>query len=257
MGCRSSGSLLRRLGPGIPEMTFGEVRYRSSSGNRLEWCLEGRAGRDRANRRTRTTAGSASRWRGRSRQSGGSEASVELSSGFCSGHNGYRSTVAWAPSRSHARVDRSRAPGTPAYRRRDRERGLRTRASTRSRGEYTLIHGCAAGIAIEPNGDGRFFLGPLHRAHEVGRRLVANELVPLQTAGKRRPLALHGRRHVTVQTRTELIEPADTHRDSRAYPPSQSSGAPRPGTRDGCWCQPRRRRAALRPSCYANRRGER
>ncbi len=171
--------LVRRLAPDFPQLTFGEVKYRIKSWNRLEWCIEDAQAAIEAIGAPRTLLLGFSMGGAVAARAAG-EASVETVVGL----------APWFPERIsldrlsgrrlvvlHGSLDRG-LPGVPGVSPASSRRGFERARALGAEGEYTLIPGALHGIALRAHW-GRPL--PLPRAR-TWARLVATELVRFQTA---------------------------------------------------------------------------
>jgi pimeloyl-ACP methyl ester carboxylesterase len=171
--------LVRRLAPEFAQLTFGEVKYRVKSWNRLDWCIEDAQAAIEAIGAPRTLLLGFSMG-GAVAAGAAGEASVETVVGL----------APWFPERIslerlrgrrlavlHGSLDRG-LPGIPGVSPASSRRGFERARALGAEGEYTLIPGALHGIALRSI-RGRAL--PLPRAH-TWARLVANELVRFQTA---------------------------------------------------------------------------
>jgi dienelactone hydrolase len=171
--------LVRRLAPEFPHMTFGELKYRIKSWNRLEWCIEDAQEAIEAVGAPRTLLLGFSMGGAVAARAAG-EPSVETVVGL----------APWFPERVsldqlrgrrlavlHGSLDRG-LPGIPGVSPASSRRGFERAQALGVEGEYTLIPGALHGIALRAHW-GRAL--PLPRAH-TWARLVANELVRVQAA---------------------------------------------------------------------------
>ena len=171
--------LVRRLAPRFPQLTFGEVKYRIKSWNRLDWCIEDAQAAIEAIGAPRTLLLGFSMGGAVAARAAG-EASVETVVGL----------APWFPERIsldrlrgrrlavlHGSLDRG-LPGIPGVSPASSRRGFERARALGVEGEYTLIPGALHGIALRAHW-GRAL--PLPRAHSWAR-LVADELARFQTA---------------------------------------------------------------------------
>jgi pimeloyl-ACP methyl ester carboxylesterase len=171
--------LVRRLAPRFPHLTFGEVKYRIKSWNRLDWCIEDAQTAIEAVGAPRTLLLGFSMGGAVAARAAGA-ASVETVVGL----------APWFPERVsldplagrrlvvlHGSLDRA-LPGVPGVSPASSRRGFERARALGAKGEYTLIPGGLHGIALRAHW-GRPL--PLPRAH-TWARLVANELERFQTA---------------------------------------------------------------------------
>jgi pimeloyl-ACP methyl ester carboxylesterase len=171
--------LVRRLAPRFPQLTFGEVKYRIKSWNRLEWCVEDARSAIEALGAPRTLLLGFSMGGAVAARAAG-EASVETVVGL----------APWFPERVsldqlrgrrlvvlHGSLDRG-LPGIPGVSPASSRRGFERARALGAQGEYTIIPGALHGIALRaPWGPAL----PLPRAHRW-TELVAEELTRFQTA---------------------------------------------------------------------------
>jgi len=171
--------LVRRLAPRFPQLTFGEVKYRIKSWNRLEWCIEDARAAIEALGAPRTLLLGFSMGGAVAARAAG-EASVETVVGL----------APWFPERIsldqlggrrlavlHGSLDRG-LPGIPGVSPASSRRGFERARALGAEGEYTTIPGALHGIALRaPWGPAL----PLPRAHRWAE-LVADELTRFQTA---------------------------------------------------------------------------
>ena len=171
--------LVRRLAPEFPQLTFGEVKYRIKSWNRLDWCVEDAQAAIEAIGAPRTLLLGFSMGGAVAARAAG-EASVETVVGL----------APWFPERIslerlrgrrlavlHGSLDRG-LPGIPGVSPASSRRGFERARALGAEGEYTLIPGALHGIALRAIRERAL---PLPRAH-TWARLVAKELVRFQTA---------------------------------------------------------------------------
>ena len=171
--------LVRRLAPEFPQLTFGEVKYRIKSWNRLDWCIEDAQAAIEAIGAPRTLLLGFSMGGAVAARAAG-EVSVETVVGL----------APWFPERIsldqlsgrrlavlHGSLDRG-LPGIPGVSPASSRRGFERARALGVEGEYTLIPGALHGIALRAHW-GRAL--PLPRAHSWAR-LVADELARFQTA---------------------------------------------------------------------------
>jgi pimeloyl-ACP methyl ester carboxylesterase len=171
--------LVRRLAPRFPQLTFGEVKYRIKSWNRLDWCIEDALAALEALGAPRTLLVGFSMGGAVGARAAG-EASVETVVGL----------APWFPERIsldqlrgkrlvvlHGSLDRA-LPGIPGVSPASSRRGFERARALGVKGEYTIIPGAVHGIALRaPWGPAL----PLPRAYRW-TELVANELTRFQTA---------------------------------------------------------------------------
>ena len=171
--------LVRRLSPRFPQLTFGEVKYRIKSWNRLDWCIEDALDAIEALGAPRTLLVGFSMG-GAVGARAADAASVETVVGL----------APWFPERIsldqlrgrrlavlHGSLDRA-LPGIPGVSPASSRRGFERARALGAKGEYTIIPGALHGIALRaPWGSAL----PLPRAHRW-TELVANELTRFQTA---------------------------------------------------------------------------
>jgi pimeloyl-ACP methyl ester carboxylesterase len=171
--------LVRRLAPEFPRLTFGEVKYRIKSWNRLDWCIEDAQAAIEAIGAPRTLLLGFSMGGAVAARAAG-EASVETVVGL----------APWFPERIsldrlrgrrlavlHGSLDRG-LPGIPGVSPASSRRGFERARALGVEGEYRLIPGALHGVALRAHW-GRAL--PLPRAH-TWARLVADELGRFQTA---------------------------------------------------------------------------
>jgi pimeloyl-ACP methyl ester carboxylesterase len=171
--------LVRRLAPEFPQITFGEVKYRIKSWNRLDWCIEDAQAAIEAIGAPRTLLLGFSMG-GAVAARVACEASVETVVGL----------APWFPERIsldrlrdrrlavlHGSFDRG-LPGIPGVSPASSRRGFERARALGAEGEYTLIPGALHGVALRAPW-GRPL--PLPRAHRW-TELVADELTRFQTA---------------------------------------------------------------------------
>jgi pimeloyl-ACP methyl ester carboxylesterase len=171
--------LVRRLAPRFPQLTFGEVRYRIKSWNRLEWCIEDAQAAIEMLGAPRTLLLGFSMGGAVAARAAG-ETSVETVVGL----------APWFPERIsldklrgrrlavlHGSLDRG-LPGIPGVSPASSRRGFERARALGAEGEYTIIPGALHGIAFRaPWGPAL----PLPRANRWSQ-LVADELARFQTA---------------------------------------------------------------------------
>jgi pimeloyl-ACP methyl ester carboxylesterase len=171
--------LVRRLAPRFPQLTFGEVKYRIKSWNRLDWCIEDTLAAIEELGAPRTLLLGFSMGGAVGARAAG-EASVEAVVGL----------APWFPERIsldllrgrrlavlHGSLDRG-LPGVPGVSPESSRRGFERARALGAEGEYTLIPGALHGIALRaPWGQTL----PLPRAYRW-TELVASELTRFQTA---------------------------------------------------------------------------
>jgi pimeloyl-ACP methyl ester carboxylesterase len=171
--------LVHELAPRFPQLTFGEVKYRIKSWNRLEWCIEDARAAIEALGAPRTLLLGFSMGGAVAARAAG-EASVETLVGL----------APWFPERVsldplaglrlavlHGSLDRG-LPGLPGVSPASSRRGFARARALGADGEYTIIPGALHGIALRtPWGTAL----PLPRAHRWAE-LVADELTRFQTA---------------------------------------------------------------------------
>ena len=171
--------LVRRLAPEFPEMTFGEVKYRIKSWNRLDWCIEDAQAAIEALGAPRTLLLGFSMGGAVAARAAG-EASVETVVGLAPW---FPERISLDPLRGrrlavlHGSLDRA-LPGIPGVSPASSRRGFERARGLGAEGEYTLIPGALHGVALRAH-RGRAL--PLPRAH-TWARLVAKELARFQTA---------------------------------------------------------------------------
>jgi pimeloyl-ACP methyl ester carboxylesterase len=171
--------LVRRLAPEFPPMTFGEVKYRIKSWNRLEWCIEDAQAAIEAIGAPRTLLLGFSMGGAVAARAAG-EASVETVVGL----------APWFPERMsleqlrgrrlavlHGSLDRG-LPGIPGVSPASSRRGFERAQALGVEGEYTIIPGALHGVALRAPWGAAL---PLPRAHRW-TELVASELARFQTA---------------------------------------------------------------------------
>jgi pimeloyl-ACP methyl ester carboxylesterase len=171
--------LVRRLAPRFPQLTFGEVKYRIKSWNRLDWCIEDAQAAIEAIGAPRTLLLGFSMGGAVAARAAGA-ASVETVVGL----------APWFPERVsldllagrrlavlHGSLDRG-LPGIPGVSAASSRRGFERARALGAEGEYTLIPGALHGIALRAHWGPAL---PLPRAH-TWARLVANELARFQAA---------------------------------------------------------------------------
>jgi pimeloyl-ACP methyl ester carboxylesterase len=171
--------LVRRLAPRFPQLTFGEVRYRIKSWNRLDWCIEDARDAIEALAAPRTLLLGFSM--------GGA---VAVGSAGNSGVESVLGLAPWLPERLSLEPLRGRRlrvlhgsldcglPGIPGVSPASSRRAFERARALGVEGEYTIIPGALHGVALRAHW-GRAL--PLPRAHTWGR-LVADELVRFQAA---------------------------------------------------------------------------
>ena len=171
--------LVGRLAPRFPQLTFGEVKYRIKSWNRLDWCIEDARAAIEALGAPRTLLLGFSMGGAVAARAAG-EVSVETVVGL----------APWFPERIsldqlsgrrlavlHGSLDRG-LPGIPGVSPASSRRGFERVRALGAEGEYTIIRGAVHGIALRaPWGPAL----PLPRAHRW-TELVADELTRFQTA---------------------------------------------------------------------------
>jgi dienelactone hydrolase len=170
--------LVRQLAPRFPQLTFGEVRYRIKSWNRLDWCIEDARAAIEAIGAPRTLLLGFSM--------GGA---VAVGSARNPGVETVLGLAPWLPDRLsleplrdrrlrvlHGSLDRG-LPGIPGVSPRSSRRAFERARALGVEGEYTIIPGALHGVALRARW-GRAL--PLPRAH-AWAELVANELVRFQT----------------------------------------------------------------------------
>jgi dienelactone hydrolase len=171
--------LVRRLAPRFPQLTFGEVKYRIKSWQRLDWCIE--------DARAAVEAIGAPRTLLLGFSMGGAVA-------VGTAHDPTVETVVglapWFPDRLsleplrgrrlrvlHGSLD-GRLPGIPGVSPASSRRGFERAQALGVEGEYTIIPGALHGVAVRAHW-GRPV--PLPRAG-VWSRLVADELQRFQAS---------------------------------------------------------------------------
>jgi pimeloyl-ACP methyl ester carboxylesterase len=171
--------LVRRLAPRFPHLTFGEVRYRIKSWNRLDWCIE--------DARAAIEALGAPRVLLLGFSMGGA---VAVGSARDPGVETVLGLAPWFPDRLsleplrgrrlrvlHGSLDRG-LPGIPGVSPASSRRAFERARALGVEGEYTIIPGAVHGIAFRaPWGPAL----PLPRAQRW-TQLVADELTRFQTA---------------------------------------------------------------------------
>jgi pimeloyl-ACP methyl ester carboxylesterase len=171
--------LVRRLAPEFPQLTFGEVKYRIKSWNRLDWCIEDAQAAIEAIGAPRTLLLGFSMGGAVAARAAG-EASVETVVGLAPW---FPERISLDPLRGrrlavlHGSLDRG-LPGVPGVSPASSRRGFERARALGAEGDYTLIPGALHGIALRAHW-GRAL--PLPRAHRWAQ-LVANELVRFQAA---------------------------------------------------------------------------
>ena len=171
--------LVGRLAPRFPQLTFGEVKYRIKSWNRLDWCIEDAQAAIEAIGAPRTLLLGFSMGGAVAARAAG-DASVEAVVGL----------APWFPERIsldqlrgrrlavlHGSLDRG-LPGIPGVSPASSRRGFERARALGAEGAYTIIPGALHGIALRAHW-GRAL--PLPRAR-TWARLVADELTRFQTA---------------------------------------------------------------------------
>jgi pimeloyl-ACP methyl ester carboxylesterase len=170
--------LVRRLAPRFPQLTFGEVKYRIKSWNRLDWCIEDARAAIEALGAPRTLLLGFSMGGAVAARAAG-EASVETVVGL----------APWFPERIsldqlrgrslavlHGSLDRG-LPGIPGVSPASSRRGFERARALGAQGEYTIIPGALHGIALRAPWGPALPLPCAHRWTE----LVADELRRFQT----------------------------------------------------------------------------
>ena len=171
--------LVSRLVPTFPDLTFGEVRYRIKSWNKLDWCVEdARAAIDSMHGERTLLVGFS--MGGAVAARAADEPSVTMVVGL----------APWLPDRLsldglrgrrlrviHGALDRG-FPGIPGVSPASSRRGFERARAAGVEGEYTIVPGAVHGIALRAH-CGRPV--PLPRAH-TWARLAAAELRRFQAA---------------------------------------------------------------------------